>query len=367
MRKEVLAEGIELYLGDCREILPTLGKVDAVVTDPPYGIANLWKGGSKKKHGWGKAMDESDARNKWDSVPSAETISQIIACSKQQIIWGGNYFDLPASRCWLVWNKAERGFSLADAELAWTNFDSVVRVFDGPRIWSNRGEDGDGAEHPTQKRIDLMRWCLEKTRGSVLDPFMGSGTTGVAAVKLGRKFIGIEIEPKYFDIACKRITDAIARPDLFIEAPKPAKQEAFELMSQNTTSNDVEKRDIQHTRAPERSRRGPGQYRLVRLNDECRGSMMTITSWGQDYDLVDGKLVPIIAGWQQIETAPRDGSHVLVGTFPARPDSISITTAHWFDGEWALSINYDGEHSRHGVENPTHWMTLPLSPSLNPE
>lgn len=94
---------------------------------------------------------------------------------------------------------------------------------------------------------------------------------------------------------------------------------------------------------------------------------MTITSWGQDYDLVDGKLVPIIAGWQQIETAPRDGSHVLVGTFPARPDSISITTAHWFDGEWALSINYDGEHSRHGVENPTHWMTLPLSPSLNPE
>ena len=230
LRVEHLAEGVTLYLGDCREILPTLGKVDAVVTDPPYGIAHTWKGGSKKKYGWGKAMDESAARNKWDSAaPSVDTISQILACSTQQIIWGGNYFDLPGSRCWLVWNKAERGFSLADAELAWTSLDSVVRVFDAPRIWSNRGENGDGAEHPTQKRIDLMQWCIEKTKGAILDPFMGSGTTGVAAVNLGRKFIGIEIEPEYFDIACKRIQAALDAPDMFIEKPKPAKQEAFEL------------------------------------------------------------------------------------------------------------------------------------------
>lgn len=219
MRKETLAEGIELYLGDCREILPTLGKVDAVVTDPPYGIARTWKGGFG--HGWGKARADGELRNEWDAAaPTSETISQILACSDQQIIWGGNYFDLPESRCWYVWNKPERGFTLAEAELAWTNRDSVVRVFDAPRSEPDR-------IHPTQKPVALMRWCVEKTKGVVLDPFMGSGTTGVACVKLGRKFIGIEIEPKYFDIACKRISEELKQPDFFVEKPKPARQEAL--------------------------------------------------------------------------------------------------------------------------------------------
>lgn len=228
-RIETIAEGVTLYLGDCREILPTLGKVDAVVTDPPYGIGHLWQGGSKKKHGWGKAINGSAARNAWDSAPSPDTIATLLACSSQQIIWGGNYFDLPASRCWLVWNKAERGFSLADAELAWTNLDSVVRVFDAPRIWSNRGENGDGAEHPTQKRLDLMQWCVGKVKGAILDPFMGSGTTGVAAVRLGRKFTGIEISPDYFEVSCRRVQAALDAPDMFAVAAPPAKQEAFEL------------------------------------------------------------------------------------------------------------------------------------------
>lgn len=221
MRREELAEGIVCYLGDCREIIPTLPKMDACVTDPPYGIAHLWKGGGG--HGWGKAREEGVVRNEWDTKPlSGELLDLILAAAPMQIIWGGNYFELPPSRCWYVWNKPERGFSLAEAELAWTNKDSIVRVFDAPRSEPDR-------VHPTQKPIALMQWCIEKTKGSVLDPFMGSGTTGVAAVKLGRKFIGIEIEPKYFDIACKRIQAALDAPDMFVEPPKPAKQEALEL------------------------------------------------------------------------------------------------------------------------------------------
>jgi DNA modification methylase len=200
-----------LYLGDCRDILPTLPKVDAVVTDPPYGIADVWKGG--KGHGWGKADADKGLRNEWDeSTPSAETMALVLAAGSEIIIWGGNYFDLPTSRCWFVWNKPERNFTLAEAELAWTNRDNVVRVYDGPRSESDR-------IHPTQKPVALMKWCVEKTKGStVLDPYMGSGTTGVAAVQMGRNFIGIEREPKYFDIACKRIEDAQRQGDFFVEA-----------------------------------------------------------------------------------------------------------------------------------------------------
>ena len=218
-REENLADGVRLICGDCREILPTLGKIDAVVTDPPYGIAHLWKGG--QKHGWGKARDESITRNEWDEQPlSGELLDMILSAADQHVIWGGNYFDLPPSRCWYVWNKPERGFTLAEAELAWTNRDSVVRVFDAPR-------SEPGRVHPTQKPVALMSWCVARVKGSILDPFMGSGTTGVACAKAGRKFVGIEIEPKYFDIACKRIQAALDAPDMFVEPPKPAKQEAM--------------------------------------------------------------------------------------------------------------------------------------------
>ena len=211
-----------LYLGDCREILPTLGKVDAVLTDPPYGIARVWKGGFG--HGWGKARHDAPLRNAWDEeAPTKEVFDLILGSAKDVIIWGGNYFDLPSSRCWFVWNKPERNFSLAEAELAWTNRDNVVRVFDCPRSEPDR-------IHPTQKPVALMRWCIEKTNAqTILDPFMGSGTTGVACAKLGRKFIGIELEPKYFDVACKRIEDAYRQPDMFVERPAPATQETMEL------------------------------------------------------------------------------------------------------------------------------------------
>jgi DNA modification methylase len=222
-RKEVLAEGVELWLGDMLEILPTLGEFDACVTDPPYGIAGVWKGGGG--HGWGKARSDGVLRNAWDeAAPSVEQFAAIKTCSRHQIIWGGNYFNLPPSRCWLVWNKPERNFTLAEAELAWTSLDAVVRVHDCPRSEPTR-------EHPTQKPLSLMQWCIDRLprdTGTILDPFMGSGTTGVAAVKRGKAFYGIEREPKYFDIACRRISEALKAPDLFIPTPAPkAKQESL--------------------------------------------------------------------------------------------------------------------------------------------
>lgn len=221
MNEPVIIGNATLYLGDCLEILPTLPKVDAVITDPPYGIAKAWKGGSR--HGWGKAKDEAGLRNEWDSdVPSDDLMTMILAKGDEQIIWGGNYFNLPPSRCWLIWNKPERGFTLAEAELAWTNRDNVVRVFDCPR-------SEPGREHPTQKPAALMVWCVEKTKAkTILDPFMGSGTTGVAAIQLGRQFIGIEREPKYFDIACRRIEEAQKQAALFPHEP-PKVPEQLEI------------------------------------------------------------------------------------------------------------------------------------------
>lgn len=207
LRKEVIGLAT-LYLGDCLTILPTLPQAGAVITDPPYGIADIWSKGSER-HGWTKANNEAGVRNEWDDKPLDEAaVNALRAAGRDVIIWGGNYFPLPPSRCWLVWNKPERGFSLAEAELAWTNKDAVVRVFDGPR-------SDQGRVHPTQKPLSLMRWCVGRTEGLVLDPFMGSGTTGVACVEAQRPFIGIEVHQPYFDIACERIENAQRQERLF--------------------------------------------------------------------------------------------------------------------------------------------------------
>jgi site-specific DNA-methyltransferase (adenine-specific) len=219
-REEILSDTVRIFLGDCRDVLPTLGRVDAVVTDPPYGIADIWSKGSEK-HGWKNSNAQMGLRNSWDeAVPSQQTFDLLFKASKTQIIWGGNYFHLPPSRCWLVWNKPERGFSLAEAELAWTSIDAVVRVID-----ANRSETG--REHPTQKPVSVMAFSVEKTKGIVCDPFMGSGTTGVACVNLGRPFIGIEREPKYFDVARRRISEALAQPRLAFEEPVKLRQESM--------------------------------------------------------------------------------------------------------------------------------------------
>jgi len=173
--------------------------VDLILTDPPYGIARVWKGGSSG--GWGKSRKETSERNFWDNkTPDKIYFDEIFRISKNQIIWGGNYFELPISRGWLIWNKPERNFTLSEAELAWTSRDMVMRVLDCHRSDSNR-------KHPTQKPEKLMEWSLSffpETK-SVFDPFMGSGTTGVACKKTGVDFTGCELDPTYFTIAKKRI------------------------------------------------------------------------------------------------------------------------------------------------------------------
>ncbi len=228
MKDKVIIGDATLYLGDCLEILPTLGKVDAVVTDPPYGIGvdSTMHKQSGTKYGRAAAAKRHYDLTNWDESPATtEQIEIIRAMAPLQIIFGGNYFNLPPSRCWLVWDKQNGSNSFADCELAWTNLNKPVRRI----LWMWNGMIRKGGEdrgpHPTQKPVGVMEWCLTHIPDAqtILDPFMGSGTTGVACAKLGRKFIGIEIEPKYFDIACKRIEDAYAQPDMFIEPPvKPA-------------------------------------------------------------------------------------------------------------------------------------------------
>lgn len=154
---------------------------------------------------------------KWDLEAKQEWVDVILALKTPSIIWGGNYFNVPPSRCWLNWNKINAVPTMADFESAWTNFDRPSKKIDLP---VGRVEYG----HPTQKPLPLILWCLKflPDAKTILDPFMGSGTTGVACVKMGRKFIGIEKESKYFDIACKRIEQAYAQPDFFVEKEKTA-------------------------------------------------------------------------------------------------------------------------------------------------
>lgn len=208
-----------LYLGDCQDILPTLGKVDAVVTDPPYGIGEA-KGKNVSR---GKLAISKDYGNKdWDnSPPETGLINLMREISLNQIIFGGNYFHLPPTSCWLIWDKQING-DFADGEMAWTNLKSAVRIIQ----WRWNGmirKGGDVRYHPTQKPVGVMEWCIQKlpaTANLILDPFMGSGTTGVACAKLGRSFIGIEQDSEYFDIACQRIEEAYKQGDIFVPAPE---------------------------------------------------------------------------------------------------------------------------------------------------
>ena len=216
-RVEIVGDAI-LIQADCAAVLPLLPKVDAVVTDPPYGLGKILHrpdaiGASKwKLHSEGALL--------WDAVP-IRNIEQIIAAGKAAIIWGGNHYALPPMRGWLLWDKIVREFSSGHAEMAWTTLDQPVRAFN----YSNGQLASEGKSHPTQKPVALMEWCLGflPDAQTILDPFMGSGTTGVAAIQLGRKFIGIEREARYFEIAVKRIFEASNQGNLFIDITPPEK------------------------------------------------------------------------------------------------------------------------------------------------
>ena len=209
MRKEVIGNAT-LYLGDCKDILPDLEKVDAVVTDPPYGIGDKWdKSGFKSCGGklWnGKANWDNEIKQKEIDVSLKKSFGK-------GIIWGGNYYQLKPSRGYLIWDKMQSGFSLADSEFAWVSEPITPKTYRFARAQLA----SEGKKHPTQKPLALMEWCLGFLPESktILDPFMGSGTTGVACMNLDRHFIGIEKDPEYFEIACKRISDAESQGNLF--------------------------------------------------------------------------------------------------------------------------------------------------------
>lgn len=230
-RKEVIGD-CTLYLGDCREVLPALGKVDAVVTDPPYGMA----------------FQSNYRTQKHAAIANDRGIESLLfACGLQPshsayvfCRWD-NLADIPKPRSLVTWVK--NNWSMGDLDHEHARQTEIAAFYPGPDHFFPKGRPQDviraprtgNNHHPTEKPEQLMRAFVEWTSGTILDPFMGSGTTGVACVKLGRKFIGIEIDEGYFDIACKRIREAYAQPDMFIEqAKQPAPVQETLLLEGDT-------------------------------------------------------------------------------------------------------------------------------------
>ena len=219
LRKETIGDAT-LYLGDCIEVLPTLGKVDAVITDPPYGI------GYKSTLCNLGAQDFSEIEGDDGSLD----LRPILLFAEYVLAFGANCFphQLPHRGRWLCWDKrtidgAADKMLGSPFELAWANktsgYDKIVRVLHGGVV----NADGGARLHPTQKPVSVMLQAIQwaaNDAATILDPFMGSGTTGVAAIQLGRTFTGIEREPKYFDIACRRIEQAYKQRPLFEAEPQ---------------------------------------------------------------------------------------------------------------------------------------------------
>jgi hypothetical protein len=222
-RKEQIGD-CTLYLADANELLPLLPHVDAVVSDPPYGVLSATGSAATRRSG----SHPNAGVMAWDVAPDEALTQRLAAMSDKQMYWGGCHLNLPPTFGYLVWDKEIDGLNFGEVEYCWTSFRFAPRIFRYRAV----GVDG-GKLHPTQKPIQLMQWCLGfiPEAKTILDPFMGSGTTGVACVKLGRRFIGIEREPKYFDIACRRIRDAYSQPDMFVEAAKAPPAEQLDLLA----------------------------------------------------------------------------------------------------------------------------------------
>jgi DNA modification methylase len=199
------AEGVTIYCGDCREIVPQLGMFDLLLTDPPYGIGRDGSKRTTSRHGGRKAYEFLG----WDSErPQRWVLEMLIAKTRHQIIWGGNYFveSLDAQMKWLVWDKGQR-IAQSDGELAWTSLEGAMRILTLNRVELMM----DGAEHPTQKPEKLMRWCIEQAGAvqTILDPYAGSGTTGRAAKDLGKTCVLIEREERFCEIAARRLSQSV--------------------------------------------------------------------------------------------------------------------------------------------------------------
>jgi DNA modification methylase len=212
---------VQLYRGDCLAVLPALTGIDAVVTDPPYGVNHKPGKGRMSKIAGGIMGDKKPPDLRWVSAYPA-------------VVWGGNNFcdQLPRATGWLVWDKTNPDTcEHSQAELAWTNTVRTVRLH--RENYSGFMRARDGWYHQHQKPPMLMAWCLQwiASGATVLDPFMGSGTTGIACIRTGRRFIGIEIDPHYFDVAVGRIERELAQPRLpSMAPPKPAEQPELEMV-----------------------------------------------------------------------------------------------------------------------------------------
>ena len=213
MLDPVIIGDCKLYLGDSREVLPPLPMHDLLLTDPPFGISYAAQP-TKYQRAGGRVAEN------WDDVAPHELVDLAIRKASDTIVWGGNYFALPPSRGWLLWfKKVGYAQSFADFELAWTSIDMNSKCYEMSSKAASLERGIASEAHPNQKPLGLMAWCLSfaPKAKTIFDPFMGSGTTGVACVSLGKSFTGIERERKYFDIACERIERAYSQPRLFDE------------------------------------------------------------------------------------------------------------------------------------------------------
>lgn len=226
MEKVIIGDAT-LYLGDCMDILPTLDKVDAVITDPPFGVGNFVQtSGSLRGRGdsFAKAVDWNE------SAPPPEFFQIIKEKSKHRIIWGANFFNCFEDRGGaIIWDKVQPMPNFSKADIAsCTHFQKteIVRI-----PWTNFNVARQAeTSHPCERPIELYEWCIEylpNPTNSILDPFLGSGSCGVAALRMGRKFIGIEREHKYFEIACERIANAQKQQTLFEPVFKSEQQQMF--------------------------------------------------------------------------------------------------------------------------------------------
>lgn len=202
---------VTIYHGDCREIVPHLGRFDLLLTDPPYGIKQdrgMGRGGYDGFGNGAKRQPKAYAGGWDDGRPEPETFAVILQAAEQHIIWGGNYFAdlLTVQGKWLVWDKEQTMPTYSDAELAWSTLPGVsVKMFRycGAGLMAKE----QARAHPTQKPLALMVWCLGFVPAAkiILDPFAGSGTTGRACKDLGRKCVLIEREERYCEIAARRM------------------------------------------------------------------------------------------------------------------------------------------------------------------
>lgn len=238
-RKEIIGDAV-LYLGDCEGVIPILGGVDAVCCDPPYGIGFGNFNRTNKDAKGNRFKADKYHNGDWDdSFDFSEVYPLIEGLDVPTIIWGGNYFPClwtKPNKAIIFWYKHQPCTNFSSGELAWTNIDMPAQHISFPYYGNIEGRTtATKKEHPTQKPVSVMKDCIKflpDTAETVLDCFLGSGTTGVAAVQMGRKFIGIEREPKYFDIACKRIEEAQRQGDMFIQPAKAKPEKPADLFAE---------------------------------------------------------------------------------------------------------------------------------------